>query len=68
MVRKITIVVMIITYLFGCGIPALMNIWNVDKSVFGIPCFFAGLWIISGLLVLESLFLYLYEKKNDTMN
>lgn len=64
MVRKITILVMVITYLFGCGIPALMNIWNVDKMVFGIPSFFVGLWIIAALLVLESLFLYLYERKN----
>jgi hypothetical protein len=65
MVRKITIVVMAITYLFGCGIPIFMNVWNVDKMVFGVPCFFFGLWVVSGLLVLESLFLFLYEKNKD---
>ena len=68
MVRKITVVIMVITYLFGVGIAPLMNIWNVDKMIGGIPCFFIGLWIVAGLLVLESLFLYIYEKNDDTVN
>jgi len=68
MVRKITVIAMIITYLFGCGIPPLMNIWNVNKMIFGIPAFFMGLWIIAGLLVIENIFLFLYERNDQDIN
>lgn len=68
MVRKVMIVIMVITYLFGVGIAPLMNVWNIDISVGGVPFFFIGLWIIAALLVLETLFLFFYEKNDDDVN
>lgn len=66
-VRKIVLALMGITYLFGCGvIPPLMDVWNREGFIGPIPCFFAGLWIIAGLLVLLTLFLYWYERNDDT--
>lgn len=67
MVRKIIIVLLGIVYLFGCGvIPQLMNVWNVEGFTGPFPCFFVGLYAISGLLVLLTLFLFLYERNDKT--
>ncbi len=67
MVRKIIIVLLGIVYLFGCGvIPQLMNVWNVEGFIGPFPCFFVGLYAISGLLVLLTLFLFLYERNDKT--
>lgn len=66
-VRSVVLVLMGITYLFGCGlVPQLMDLWNKDIFIGPFPCFFVGLWLIAGGLVLETLFLFWYERKDNT--
>lgn len=66
-VRKIVMVILAIAYLFGSGvIPPLMDIWNKEIFVGPFPLFFVGLWIIAGILVLGTLFLYWYERNDKT--
>ena len=68
MFRKIMIAIMVITFLFGCGIEPLMSLYNKDCMVGGIPAFFAGILAITGLLVAESIILYLVERDKDDEN
>lgn len=65
--RKVIIVLLAIVYLVGSGIiPPLMNLWNVEGYIGPFPCFFVGLWLICALLVGLTLFLFWWERNDDT--
>lgn len=67
--RKIIIPLLFVAYIFGSGvIPPLMGIWNSEGYLLGIPNFFIGLWCISALLVLLTLFLYWHERNDKTFD
>lgn len=67
--RKIVIVLIAIVYLIGSGIiPPLMNIWNKAGWIGPIPNYFAGCWILGGLLVLLTLFLFWWERNDNTFD
>lgn len=62
------IVAIVITFLFGCGIEPLMAVYNKNEMIAGIPAFLVGILVVTGLLVVESVILYLGERNRDDEN
>ncbi len=67
--RKLVLCLLGFVYLIGSGIvPPLMDLWNREGYLGPIPCFFAGLYLLAAALVLLTLFLFWWERNDDTFD